>query len=332
MVRRRARRNYAPVEDDEFEESFVVSGEESFIINGDEIVVTNTLHVIKEGQEYIVIDDALYPLASENDVNESYEQYTKETVPVKSGLGTWGFFAIFIVFGIFSFLFAGPFIAGLAADISDPDNQNIIVPGKSDTSSTPSPLTAQSVESRRAEKIKIAMDYMNPVTRDYAVSLIPNSHEGKYNIAQICDLWDRVYNKWTYVSDPQGEGYYSPASRTIQIGLKGDCDDYAITVGSLIQSIGGSSRIVTAYNEKGGHAYPEVMICKDKACLEKISAYINKRYHTKGIAYHTQTKDGVTQYWLNLDWQSRYPGGKYFHDDDGKITIYYPNGYWYHSG
>jgi hypothetical protein len=189
---------------------------------------------------------------------------------------------------------------------------------------------SKSIESQTAEKIKAAMDYTNPTTRDFAVALIPNSHGGNYNIAQICDLWETVYNRWTYVNDPKGSNYFSPASRTIQLGLKGDCDDFAITVGSIIQSIGGSTRIVTAYNQEGGHAYPEVYIGTSKTSLDNVGSYISKRYHTRGIAYHTSTRNGVTQYWLNLDWQSRYPGGKFFHES-GELTIYYPNGYWYKS-
>jgi hypothetical protein len=211
-------------------------------------------------------------------------------------------------------------------------NTNIISPSSgSAIDPTPEVAKAQSIESQTALKIKNAMDYANPTTRDFALTLIPNSHEGTYNIAQICDLWEAVYNQWTYVNDPKGSEYFSPASRTIQLGLKGDCDDFAITVGSIVQSIGGSSRIVTANDAKGGHAYPEVYIGTSKASLDKVGTYISKRYHTTGIGYHTMTKDGVTQYWLNLDWQSQYPGGKFFHDS-GEMTVYYPNGYWYRSG
>jgi hypothetical protein len=237
------------------------------------------------------------------------------------------------VIGVLVVIFAAPFVMGIASGLFDSDNENIISHNSGSlVSPTPEPKMVQSKESENAIKIKNAMDYMNPTTRDFAVSLIPNSHEGKYNIAQICDLWEAVYTKWTYVNDPQGSEYFSPASRTITLGLKRDCDDFAITVGSLVQSIGGSSRIVTAYNTKGGHAYPEVMICTNNACVDKVTSYINKRYKTKGIAYNIRTKDGVTQYWLNLDWQSQNPGGKFFHDNDDKITIYYPNGYWYKSG
>jgi hypothetical protein len=222
-------------------------------------------------------------------------------------------------------------VMGFISGLSDTGNENIISPNGDQDLPATEPTRVLSKESDTATKIKNAMDYTNPTTRDFAVSLIPNSHEGNYNIAQICDLWDAVYNKWTYVNDPKGSEYFSPASRTIQLGLKGDCDDFAITVGSVVQSIGGSSRIITAYNENGGHAYPEVMICNSKACIDYVGSYIIKRYNTRDIAYHTRTKDGVTQYWLNLDWQSRYPGGKYFHDS-GEITVYYPNGYSYKSG
>jgi hypothetical protein len=173
------------------------------------------------------------------------------------------------------------------------------------------------------------MDYADPTTRDYALSLIDKSHSGARNIAQVCDMWDHVYKRWTYVSDPNGHEYISPASRTIKLNLKGDCDDFAVLIASLIQATGGSTRIVTAYNEKGeGHAYPEVYITSSKTDFETIADYIMSRYKCSSVAYHTQQdRQGETQYWLNLDWSARHPGGRFFHDG-GRITVYYPNGYW----
>jgi hypothetical protein len=310
-----------------FDDSFIVSGEETFYIKNQKIVLRNTLHVVKDGQEYLVIDDHLYPVDQPKPAYTSY-QATRPAAP-SSGYSTVGMIITILLSAGFVFFFGWPIIHGLVNEQSGSDNANII---SSDTRPTidPTPKITQSrsAESDTAIKIKNAMDYTDPVTRDFAVSIIPNSHEGNYNIAQICDLWDVVYKRWTYVNDPRGSDYYSPASRTIKLGLKGDCDDFAITVGSLMQSIGGSSRIVTAYNAEGGHAYPEVLIGKDKASLDNVGTYITKRYHVKGIAYHSETKDGVTRYWLNLDWQSRNPGGKFF-DDSGEKTIYYPNGYWY---
>jgi hypothetical protein len=330
MVRRRRQRDTPP--EDDFDDSFIVSGEETFTINDEEIVVEDALHVVKDGQEYVVIDDTLYPLDAGDDTEDFSEEVCEQPAPSSSGLGTFGMIVLAFVAGFVIFLFAGPLIFGFASGSSDGDNVNVISPDSpKEVSPTPEPTKALSAKSQKAADFKAAMDYSNPITRDYAVSIIPNSHEGKYSIAQICDLWDAVYGRWTYVNDPNGVDYRSPASRTIQLGLKGDCDDFAITVGSLVQSIGGSSRIVTAYNAEGGHAYPEVMVAKDKASFEKIASYIAKRYNAKSIAYHTRTKDGVTQYWLNLDWWSKHPGGK-FYDSTGELTFYYPNGYWYQSG
>ncbi|MEN6609770.1 MAG: hypothetical protein ABFC24_02930, partial [Methanoregulaceae archaeon] len=83
-------------------------------------------------------------------------------------------------------------------------------------------------EAVRAAVIRDAIDPLNPVTRDFAVSLVPRAHGGPFNLAQACDLWETVYSRWTYVDDPRGDEYFSPASRTITLGLKGDCDDFAV--------------------------------------------------------------------------------------------------------
>ena len=336
MARKRKRRENE-LEDEEFDDSFVVSGEETFYIDDQEIVVEDAVHVVKKGQEYVIIDNQFYPVdrldegASDDAEYEIYPPQYEQPAASSSRLGTIGIIIICAIVGAVIYLVAGPFIMGFGSDSADSDNANIISPSRGlQLNPTPEATQIQSKESQIAAKIKNAMDYTNPITRDFALTLIPNSHEGNYNIAQICDLWEAVYNKWTYVNDPRGSDYFSPASRTIQLGLKGDCDDFAITVGSIVQSIGGSTRIVTAYNEQSGHAYPEVYIGTSKTDLDKVASYIGKRYHAKGIAYHTRTKDGVTQYWLNLDWQSKYSGGRFFHDS-GEITIYYPNGYWYKS-
>lgn len=115
--------------------------------------------------------------------------------------------------------------------------------------STP-PVTSTSVKSHwdtQASKVVEVMDYTNPDTRDSALSLIDKDHGGKYNIAQICDMWEKIYKRWTYVNDPKGTEYYSPASRTVRLGVKGDCDDLAILMASSIQAIGSVSRIILAF-------------------------------------------------------------------------------------
>lgn len=183
------------------------------------------------------------------------------------------------------------------------------------------------LEATRAAAIRNAIDPANPVTRDFAVSLVPRSHGGPFNLAQACDLWETVYTNWTYVDDPRGDEYFSPASRTITLGLKGDCDDFAIAIAAMMESVGGSARVVTAKNGTSGHAYPELYIGNSSAQFETAASYIRQRYHVTDVGCHiTTTKDG-SGYWLNLDWWSRNPGGRFF-ADDGERVAYYPDGRW----
>jgi len=184
-----------------------------------------------------------------------------------------------------------------------------------------------SVFRQRAAAIRDAIDVNNPATRDYAVSIIPRSHGGTFNLAQACDLWENVYRTWTYVDDPRGSEYFSPASRTIALGMKGDCDDFAIVVAAMIESVGGSARIVTAQNSTSGHAYPELYIGNSSAKFEEAAAYIRQRYHVTDVGCHITRGEDGTRYWLNLDWWSRHPGGKFFADDGMRIA-YYPDGRW----
>jgi len=179
----------------------------------------------------------------------------------------------------------------------------------------------------RARAIRDALDSRNPVTRDYTVSIIPREHGGSFNLAQACDLWENVYRNWTYVDDPRGGEYFSPASSTISLGLKGDCDDFAIVVAAMIESVGGSARIVTAQNSTSGHAYPELYIGNSSAKFEEAAAYIRQRYHVTDVGCHITIADDGPRYWLNLDWWSRHPGGRFF-ADDGERIAYYPDGSW----
>ena len=186
-------------------------------------------------------------------------------------------------------------------------------------------------EREHASVIAAAMDSQNPVTRDFAVSIIPHAHGGAFNAAQVCDLWENVYSRWTYVEDPAGGDYLSPASRTITLGLKGDCDDFAVVVAAIIGSVGGDTRIVYARNGTAGHAYPEVFIGTTREESEAAAAYIRERYGVADVGIHGTRDGAVTRYWLNLDWWSSHPGGQFF-ADDGERTVYYPDGRWERVG
>ena len=182
--------------------------------------------------------------------------------------------------------------------------------------------------------INEAMDINNPITRSFSVQLA-SEYPGEYNLAQVCNIYDYIRNNWKYVNDPRGLEYFEKASITIQNGLSGDCDDFAVLIATAIESVGGRTRICLATNvESGnGHAFTEVYINADP---NNVLNYINKHYQTffqfifnitkvEEINYSSDpNSDGI---WLNLDWNSEYPGGEYF--DYKQRTIFFPRENYY---
>ena len=85
------------------------------------------------------------------------------------------------------------------------------------------------------------------------------------NVKQMEVLWSYVKGKWNYIHDPYDtldtwrsayetiENYYFVAGTC----YSGDCDDFAILMASFARQIGFQSHLVTAFNDKGGHAYAE---------------------------------------------------------------------------
>src|SRR5208337_4633759 len=197
------------------------------------------------------------------------------------------------------------------------------------TSSELSQVTLEAIpETTEANKIAQAINWQNPTVKNFANTQVQHSSAGNYNVAQICDVWQSIYNQWTYVSDPPLFNYFTSASDSINNGLKGNCVDYAILNAAVIKSIGGDSRVITACPPNGGecHAYAEVALAKTQSDLQADANYVCSRYHCEKIYYHIESDNqGNTEYWLNLDWQANYPGGKFF-DDDGTFQVFYPNG------
>lgn len=161
-----------------------------------------------------------------------------------------------------------------------------------------------------------ACDYSNSLVRNTTVS-IAGQNSGTYNLGQICDIFDYCYRNWHYVNDPVTNEIVEYASNTIQNGLNGDCDDFAVLICSMILSIGGEARINFAYGPSGGHAFTEVNIGQTD-----VQEYISKRYkevyNNDGIWTRL---DNEGNHWLNLDWFASHPGGNYF--DFTRGTTYY---------
>jgi len=177
--------------------------------------------------------------------------------------------------------------------------------------------------------IQDAMDDTNPITRDFAVQLASQFPLKESNtIDQICAVYDHIYSKWKYVPDPRNNEFFSRASRTIEIGLAGDCDDFAILMATAIEAIGSRSRVIAAYGPQGGHAYAEVFC--GNVNPQELTDFIDRHYtgyfrrlfgfnKVKAIHYHVDQGGNI---WLNLDWWSKYPGGPFF--EANKEVAYYP--------
>lgn len=131
-------------------------------------------------------------------------------------------------------------------------------------------------------------------------------------IQNVCAIFDNIFRNWNYQRDPGGMEYFEKAGVSVYT-YTGDCDDYATLMISLIKSIGGDGRVVCV----SGHAYPELYLGRNISDdeIQSIQDSINDYYESKGsrtraafLNYHTDPNGKV---WLNLDYQDRYPGGRF---------------------
>jgi tetratricopeptide (TPR) repeat protein len=154
-------------------------------------------------------------------------------------------------------------------------------------------------------------------------------YPGDRSIDQICSIFQYIKQGdvstkgWSYVGDPRGIDVYHFANETLKVGESagcsgaGDCDDFAIVMSSLIESIGGTTRVVLAFNKSKnseGHAYAQVFLGNSEDRVEEIVNWLKQRYETDKIFAYVdpETKD----VWLNLDWSADHPGGQLYGADN----------------
>jgi hypothetical protein len=171
------------------------------------------------------------------------------------------------------------------------------------------------------------MDYSDSIVRTDADNIL-RKYPGE-SINQICATFDLLFLHWKYRPDPDGKEKFYKASSTLKT-FKGDCDDYAIAMVSLLVAEGGSGRVICVTD----HAFPEAYLGKDlsQTYFDSLTIKINKYYEsitgyknmTSKVHYHID-EDGRA--WLNLDWWEYYPGSK-FHvtDAEAEHLIIYPDG------
>lgn len=182
-------------------------------------------------------------------------------------------------------------------------------------------------DARLASDLSEAIEPTNSDVRTYALRAISASHAGEYNIHQVCDIYTKVNKDWVYVNDPgtydsSVDEYIAPASESVE-HLRGDCEDYAILMVSLVEAIGGNARIVTADNPNGErHSYPEVCLSDFKEGVQYALDIVERKSGGTAVHYHI---DDEGNYWLNLDWTASYPGGE-FYESVGNELVTWPDG------
>jgi hypothetical protein len=181
---------------------------------------------------------------------------------------------------------------------------------------------------------------LNRDTIDEGNRLIGNI-SGDKRIDQICSIYDHQVSNWIYKADWVNLEYFQYSNQSLLYGKeigksgKGDCDDFSILLAALVESVGGTPRIVFAYGPQGGHAYAQVYIGQDLGYDSKVSRMIDwlkSKYGVKEI--YTIRDDETNDVWLNLDWWKdpltkkdvvKHPGGPLFNANDFILAYYDSN-------
>ncbi|MHC1757582.1 MAG: transglutaminase family protein [Methanosarcina sp.] len=130
---------------------------------------------------------------------------------------------------------------------------------------------------------------------------VARSYPGAYNIYQVCALFDMVKEEIEYVSDPRGNDVWEPANVTLRIGA-GDCEDQAILLSSMLEAVGGTTRVYLTDD----HAFAAAYIGKGNDSTDAAVKGVRAYYGNVDINYLTDEYGS----WLMLDpTSSLYAGG-----------------------
>ncbi|MGB9940596.1 transglutaminase-like domain-containing protein [Methanosarcina sp.] len=150
------------------------------------------------------------------------------------------------------------------------------------------------------ETINRLVEPAEPDVRGKAAE-VARSYPGAYNIYQVCALFDMVKEKIEYISDPRGNDIWEPANVTLRIGA-GDCEDQAILLSSMLEAVGGTTRVYLTSN----HAFAAVYIGNGTAATDASVEGVRNYYGDVDVNYLTDEYGS----WLMLDpTSSLYAGG-----------------------
>ncbi|WP_255372894.1 transglutaminase-like domain-containing protein [Chitinophaga sp. YR573] len=174
------------------------------------------------------------------------------------------------------------------------------------------PHRVESYRDKTVRGIRDKVNYKDSLVRNFSVahSLTDfDEYFPKYGkVSRYLALFHYINRNFKYVPDTRRDEYFATPQETIQNGLGGDCDDHSILMASCLQAIGARCRIVLIQ----GHAYPE-LYCGNREDFEVIKQAIVTLFPqppVKEIHYHEMKGE----YWINLDYTARHPGGPYMND------------------
>jgi transglutaminase-like putative cysteine protease len=175
-----------------------------------------------------------------------------------------------------------------------------------------SPGLFENANSKGTREIRSKVQLKDSLVRNFAVKHSLEyfkEYQAKYGmLTRYLSLFKYINRNFNYVPDARRDEYFATARETITNGLGGDCDDHSILMASCMMSIGAKCRLVIV----DGHMYPE-LYAGDKDQFEVVQQAIVQLFSDQRITnifYHESGGD----YWINLDYTARHPGGYYMND------------------
>jgi hypothetical protein len=162
---------------------------------------------------------------------------------------------------------------------------------------------------KTVKSLQSKVDYKDSVVRNFSVQhsldYFDEYHMKYGSMVRLLSLFKYINSNFKYVSDSERDEYFATPKETILNGMGGDCDDHTLLMVSCLKAIGGHVRMVLTE----GHLYPELLAGDEKSFerMQQAIVYLFGNEAIDNMYYHEQNG----QYWLNLDYSAKYPGGPY---------------------
>lgn len=191
---------------------------------------------------------------------------------------------------------SSPDLVGVPS-VSTPSDSEVLEFPVTGGGNTPQGKTGKNVRELK-ETFNSRVEPDNSRVHEEALVLVAK-FPGDLTIDQICSIYGYLKNGesptrgWSYARDPRGIEYFMYANESLRVGERsdcvgvGDCDDFAILMSALVESIGGTTRIILAHNNStGGHAFTEVYLGKgdtQNSQVEKIIDWMKQKFNVDKI-------------------------------------------------